>query len=237
MNKTLGVTKYLFYDLRNAMKYYYVSIGAITLLMVGGFLFIANKSATNTRFSGFGASAIIFLFILGLNFFKANFKFMQANNVSRRRLYLGIIMAILAGAAMMAAIEVLLNNGLELIIPYRGIVEDIYKTNSFIADFIWSFSIYSLATSIGWLIGMVYYRLDKMLKTVVSITAVFFIIILTVIDNLIEFSVSNFISSFFIRLFGLGTLNPYIASANFIMVTLVIMLLCFPLIRRMPLKA
>jgi len=236
MSNTLNVSKYILDDFRKSLNYYYAIISAIILVMVFSYIRFAKGTDANMSFSGFGFSAAIFLFISGLNIFKSNFKFMQANNVSRKRFYAATTVSILTVCAFMALIDIVLNNTLKFVMPYSGLVEEIYKTSNIIAGFIWTFAIFSVAASAGWLITMVYYKCNTMMKTIISISPVFIIILLVIINDYTNGLITNSIVKLINMIFGLSNLSPYFSAMNLLIITTGIIALCYPLIRRMPIK-
>jgi len=161
----------------------------------------------------------------------------MANNVSRKRFYLGNIIAIASLAAFMALIEVILNNVLKAMLPYMSTFEQLYIKDFFLADFAWSFGLYMLLASLGWIITMIYYRSNKLMKTVVSLVPVFVIVLGAIINNLVDGAITRALGRFFSAALGFSYgKNAYIAFLSFIIGTLGVLALSFLLIRRMPLK-
>ncbi|WP_202709962.1 hypothetical protein [Sporosalibacterium faouarense] len=237
MNNILKVTKYQIKDMRNSLIVFYTVIISISILMTILSIRYSNNPDANVGFGGFGLSSAIFIFIAGLNCFKSNFKFMQAYNVSRIRFYFANIIALIIMAVVMAFIDVSMNNILKNVIPYQGIFEQLYKTSFILGDILWSFGLFMFFVSLGWLITMIYYRSNKVMKTIVSILPVVFIVLLSVMDNLIDFQIWNGILHIFTKLLGFAdNLNYYIAILSFGISTIIIFGLCFLMIRKIPIR-
>jgi hypothetical protein len=84
MGTTLKVTKYQLYSFYKAVLVFYIIILMVSL----GTIALAVKATEEVSFGGLGTATIIFISIAGMDCFKTGFKFMMANNVSRRR-YIG----------------------------------------------------------------------------------------------------------------------------------------------------
>lgn len=165
MNNFFKVFKYQIHDFWKAVIIFYSIIVSILFAITA----LVSKNTENVSFGGFEIVTAIFLFVAGLNCFKANFKFMLANNVSRKGFYLGNTIALISVAAFMALLDAILNIVVGLNLPYESVVMQLYKNNSFFAGFLWSFGLYSLFVCLGWLITMLYYSCNKLMKTVISI--------------------------------------------------------------------
>ncbi|MDF2592301.1 MAG: hypothetical protein K0S75_1767 [Clostridia bacterium] len=236
MNNTLKVSKYLFRDFKNALLIFYGIILAIAVLMAALFLNVISQESGNASFGGFGFSAFIFLFVSGLNCFKANFKFLQANNISRKRFYYANIITLLSISAFMALIDASMTKVLKLIMPYEDIVEQLYKNDLFFSSFIWSFALFTLAASAGWCITMLYYKCDKLMKTIISFAPVLLVILLVMLNNVTEGALGISIIKSLTVVLGFTNNNPYTAALSFLVATAGVLGLCYLLIRRIAIK-
>ncbi len=232
-SQNIKVSKYIFKDILNAMKYYYAIIAIISLFFMWIFTY---SNASGGKVNGFGVSALIFLFFTGRGFFRSSFGFTQANNVSRRSFYHGGILGLLAAAGVMAALEVILNNALKLLMPYEGLVEMMYIRNDIIADYVWSFASFSLFLSIGWFVGMVLYRVKGKQRTLVMVAPFLTIVVLGFIDQTFGLNIFGSLFSFLLKALGLTNLNPFIAAMNLMLACIIVLALCFPIIRKIPLR-
>ena len=236
MNNTLKVSRYLFRDFKKAMLIFYGVILAIVILMLALYLNIRSQGDGKASFGGFGFSAFIFLFVSGLNCFKANFKFLQANNISRKRFYYANIITLLSISAFMALIDTAMSNIIKLLVPYESILEQLYKNNFFFSSFMWSFTSFVLAASTGWCITMLYYRCDKLMKTVISFAPVLIVILLVMLNNLTKGAIGIAIVEFLTVALGFTNNNPYMAVLSFFIASAGAFGLCYLLIRRITIK-
>ena len=236
MNNTIKVSKYLFNDFKKGLIIFYSIIIAVAMLMFALYVYISAQGDGKTNFGGFGFSSFIFLFVSGMNMFKSNFKFSQANNISRKRFYKANIITLVTISAFMALIDIILTPILNLIMPYENLAQQIYNDNSFFSDFMWSFALFILAASTGWFINMLYYKCDKLMKTVISFVPVLIVIILSMLNNLTEGAIAIAIAKFLTAALGLSSNNPYMAALSFLIVSAGVFGLCYLLIRRIYIK-
>lgn len=237
MEHTLKVSKYIFQDFKKALIIYYGIIIGIFMLMLFSYMrFSSGQSGDDINFGGFGVSTVIFMFVSGLNCFKANFKFMQANNISRKRFYSGTIIALISVAAFMAFVDVVLNNVFNQIIPYEGVFEQLYRNGNYFADFVWSFALMVLAVSAGLFITLLYYKCNKLMKVMISFIPVVLFILLALFNNLTKGAVAYGVVNFFTAVLGFENYNPYIAVLSFFIASAGVLALSYGLIRRMPIK-
>jgi hypothetical protein len=237
MNNTLKVTKYQLHDFKKGLMIYYSIILTIALFMIYLYTNVVRPAGGEMmNFSGFGFSAAIFLFVAGLNGFKINFKFMQANNISRKRFYMAMIITLITAAAFMAVVDVAINHIFKLFMPYNGLYEGLYKNDSFIGDFIWSFALFTLVGNAGWFITMLYYKCGTLMKTVISLAPVLLVFILVLIDRLVEGAVAKGIVEFLTWSLGFTTNNSYLAAMNFLIGAAGEIALSYLLIRRISIR-
>jgi hypothetical protein len=236
MNNTLKVSKYLFQDFKKAMQIFYAIIFAIAILLVMLNMRIIDQGTTRANFGGFGFAAVIFLFISGLNCFTINFKFLQANNISRKRFYYANILTLTSVSAFMALIDTVMTQVLKSVLPYNSLFEQLYKGDFFFADFMWSFALFILNASMGWCIIMLYYKCNKLLRTVISLAPILIIILLIMLNNVVMGAIGEAIIEFLTVALGFSNNNPYMAVLSFFIATAGVFGLCYLLIRRMPIK-
>jgi len=232
MNNTLKVTKYQLYDFRIAVAIFY----AVIILLVSFIGFQIRSSNNIINFSGLDMATSIFIFIAGLNCFKENFKFMMANNVSRKSFYYGNALALLTVAASMALVDLFLHLILSAIMPYESAFSQIYHFQNYWIQFIWTFALYADFVFLGWMVNLVYYRSNYTMKILVSISPVIVFALFQYIQQKIKAVIGIEIVSFLEK--GLKNLftNPYIAAINFVIAILIIASMVFLLIRRAPVK-
>lgn len=211
MDRVLKVTHFQLRDTRNALIIFYL-VCAVVLSLFG-----MSISSGDGELSGFGMAAMIFIFIAGLNCLGTSFRFAQANNVSRRKFFFATSLALSAIAAFMAAVDVAMTGVLRQFLPYYGLFEQLYASTAPLWDFLWSFALFTFAAHCGWLITMIYYRSNALVKTLVSISPVFVILLLTYFNGRSDGALVRGIIRVLGNLFGLsGTPAPHAAVLTFL---------------------
>lgn len=235
MNKTLTVSKYLMRDNLKATLIYYGIILLLSVSMI--FLsYLQYNSSREVPFGGFGFSALVFIFIVGLNSFKANFRFMQANNITRRRFIIASIISLMSIAALMAFIDAAMNGILAQVVAYDNVFAALHGSSSLIVNFIWCFALFSLAVSGGWLITIIYYVCNNFMKILVSIAPIIVIVLLGILDNMTGGIIGRGIKSFILAALGITSGNPFVAVFSFFVGTAIAFGLSYIIVRRVSLK-
>lgn len=224
MNNFFKVFKYQIHDFWKAVIIFYSIIVSILFAITA----LVSKNTENVSFGGFEIVTAIFLFVAGLNCFKANFKFMLANNVSRKGFYLGNTIALISVAAFMALLDAILNIVVGLNLPYESVVMQLYKNNSFFAGFLWSFGLYSLFVCLGWLITMLYYSCNKLMKTVISIIPILVIALFQYINWISGGLEGRAVADFLNKAMGFAyNNNVYVGALSLFIGAAAIALICF----------
>jgi len=230
--KSLKFARYQMIDAIIPVKIYYmIFISVIALITTLAKIF--NGSLTS---SGIEFSTVIFIFIVGLNSFKSNFKFSQANNISRKSFVKGLIIAVFPVTAAMSVIDLVLNRIYNIFVPcptsydmiygpYRGVrmyneLGEIIaiNTNQFLnicGTIIWQFTVYSVFFIIGIFISALYYRSNKILKVVISAIPFILLVVLTSSSGFIPDSIWDGVSRFIVNALGLESNNPMMAVFSF----------------------
>ena len=236
MNRIFSISKYIIRDMFKAMLVFYGVILLLSTMMIGSFVSLSQQGTAEVSYGGFGFSAVIFLFIAAMNSFKANFKFMQANNVTRKSFFAAAIVSLAGLSAVMALLDIFTNTLLNALIPYQGLFEQLYKNDSLMADLLWTFALLLLAACTGWMITTLYYRCSALLKTVVSILPVLMIILLAILNGNTGGLIGRGLVSFLTVSLGFVDYNSYTAVLTFLLGSLVVGFLSYLLIRRMPIR-
>jgi hypothetical protein len=129
----------------------------------------------------------------------------------------------------MALIDVTLNNTMNYVMPFRGLMEEVYKTDNILADFLWSFTMFSFSASLGWLITMIYYKSDKVMKILVSLCPVVLLLLLTIINQYTNGIIFTTIGKMIMSIFSISPLDPLVAARNIILLTFFVFAVCYPL--------
>lgn len=224
MNNILKVSKYQIHDFKKSVAIFY----AVIVLISFASIVLVSKSPEKVSFGGLESATAIFLFVAGLNCFKSNFKFMLANNVTRKQFYFGNIIALISVAAYMALLDVMLHNVLDSSIPYESVVSQLYKNSSLFAGLIWSFGLNTLFVCLGWFITMLYYRCNKVMKIIVSIAPIPTIALFQYINWISGGLVGRAAADFLNRAMGFTyNNNVYIGALSLLVGAAAIVSICF----------
>ena len=189
--------RYQMWDLFKSVRVYYAVIVALLLALLVSTLSIA--SIGEGTFSSLDMASLIFLFVGGLCSIKEPFGMMLQNGVSRREFFQAKLITAGSIAFCMAAVDLL------LLLILRGIVSSItdriqcitmldqlYESwgsgqpflSLYAFLFLFDFCLYASFFLFGSLISLIFYRLNKLGKTLVGAgTPVFFCILLPLADQ------------------------------------------------------
>lgn len=236
MNNILRTTKYLFNDCKKSMAIFYGIILGLSAIMTYTYFIFRQQATGDMSFGGFENSSLIFVFVLGLNAFKANFRFLQANNVSRKRFFVATILSFLAVAGVMAIVDQVLARTLQAIIPYKYLFQEVYKTNAILPNLIFSIAFLAFAAGLGWFINMLFYKCNAVMKLVLSLSPIVIFYLAYRLDVILNGAFSRGTAAFLKTILGLKTGNSMIAALSFTVLFAIISGLNFVLVRRMTIK-
>lgn len=216
--------KYQLVYFKNSVLTYYFVVFLVALMF--------NRPGSGNTLSG----SMVFILVLGLNWFKTSFRFSQANNLSRKTFYFATILAILAMSVFMSVVDVLLDSVFKNV--QVGFFGQLYPPNNF-AEILWSIAVLATFASLGWMINMMYYRANGPMKIAISFSPVLVIWLMVRLNDRIGGKLANSFMAFAIRAFGLAgeVPNPYAAIISFAVLTLVILVINGLLMHRTPIKA
>lgn len=239
-------TKYQINEYVKSIRIFYLVV--ILVIALFGTLTVVSSSSDFISTGGTEGSAIIFLFILGLNSFKETFLLMLQNGTTRKSMFIGRLITILATSAFMAVVDrfivniVGLFNDMSESFQISGMYEMIFNKRAEslhivvmnLEAILITISVYAAVMIAGYFITTAYYRMSKMLKIAVSIgVPVSFMILLPVLDSLVfGGKVSVTLGRFFGFVFGSKTGNPYNLFISCIVFTIVGSGLSWLLIRK-----
>lgn len=236
--KLLRATAYRLNDIKKSVFIFYGVIMGIFLLSL---LISHYFHADNININGAGISTLIFVFIAGLTAFKAYLKMFLQNGISRLTLYLSAVLTFAALAFLCALTDSLLSLAFTGRINYSSMYSLIYE-RSYIKDLLWSFTFYFLACCFGFFITALYYRMNTLLKVAVSTVVPFSVFIGLPIATVIypELNLWKIFTEFIPRILGIDlvhrTTNPFIAMGSFMLGSVILLALTYPLVRRATLK-
>ncbi len=241
--KLQSIIRYQLSDSKKSLLIFYAIMFSIPLLTTTGFLSFGSGSA---EVRGTEMASAIFIFVIGLNSFRANFLFSQANGVSRKTQFKGFLVTILLISGVMAIIDAIYTHLFSLLVPYMSffsmIYGSIYLTDSaplsaLFGGLLWSFFLYALYGMFGYFVTLVYYRSGLIMKLVVSIVPAIFIFFVLPYLAFVNLAVSRVIVNLTVLAFGLGVnLNPYQSMFTFSLFFIIFAIGSYLLMRRAPIK-
>ena len=228
--------------IKSAIIYY-----SIFVCVIIGLIVISSEKSTT---SGIEISTVIFLFVCGLNSFKSNFYFAKSNGISRKTFIKGLLISSVPIALIMSIIDITINRIINIFIKsptlydmsygsLLGYVGNLYesswiKINTFsnlFNNILFQFSFCILAYVVGIVINMIYYRSNKYLKVLVSVTPVIFLIFnsnISMKNPVLAMRINNFLD----YIFGFDPSNVFACITTFLVFTLFLSVIAFLLIRK-----
>lgn len=195
MNKSMTFARYHLSSVLRSVGVYYLVF--LTAMLLVNFLVATNEGSSS---SGMEIAGAVFLFVTGLCAFRENFYFAQANNITRKTFFRGLVLSIPPLCVAMSLIDLLINRLLNLFIPnvmlYDMIFSGFGKPQLYAEDLgsylhelqrvwypssdigyiftglLWSFVIYCAAFYLGLMVTLIYYRANTWQKVLVSLVPV-----------------------------------------------------------------
>lgn len=149
--------------------------GAMLFLMLLGFVIMAFSSTEEVSVNGFAFSAEIMLLVMGIIFFPAGTRFGLSNGVSRKTVFCGMVLFLLALSVGMTLVNLLGQwAGSAMGLNTDAVEKMVYPSLTGLGG---HFGVIVSQIAGGWALGMLgyfiggaYYRMNKIWKIVVSIT-------------------------------------------------------------------
>ncbi|MBH1940693.1 hypothetical protein I5677_07320 [Mobilitalea sibirica] len=228
--------KYQILEFKKSTVIFYI----IVLLVHVFFASIITVNDTTFRSDGgFEVATIIYLFISGLNSFKETFGMFIQNGVSRKTMFLSRTVSFLVISLIMVFMNFIFVRVLGLLNSSRFSVTDMYENifekrvdtiNGLTRGFeslMLSLGVYLIAISLGYLITVAYYRMNKAGKLAVSVgVPVSVFVLLPMIDLTLDGRITSFMAKILTTIIGIRSGYPYymyitsiIAFALFIMLS------------------
>lgn len=183
------------YQLREYYKVFSVFYSVIYGMIVLSLIFKYTRSDSDGSIFGMEFSTMVACFIIGLAMFKSTFRFCTACGISRRRLFLGLTAALAVTAAAISLLDIINAAVFSNFIDYRTFYSSLSSGGSGNGRFFTSFSLgpagkFSLhlmplslllknwlwcllsdfgIALLGLLVGVLYYRMSKPVKILVSV--------------------------------------------------------------------
>lgn len=241
----MKIKQAVIYRLKDVKK----SILVFYLIVIASYLFISFlaslESVNMTQMSGFEAATMIFLLVTGLNSFKPAFYLFMQNGISRKTMFYSYFISMLVASGIMALIDSIAytlvgsNRGIFSLFDqlYNKLYED-QLVVKVLVNFIWAWSAYLAFSLIGYFITILYYRMNKVLKLIVSISVpCLLFIVLPIVDTYYNGEISLFIDKAFDFLFGSGAhVNPFASVLSCSLISIIFAVLSFCLARKAVIK-
>ena len=245
--KLKSIVKYNLSSLKNALVIYYA-----IFITVCVFLILTSRNSTAVYSSGLEVSSAIFIFVVGLNFFKESFYFMKSNNVTRQDFIYGTAISMIPVALFMSILDIIINRIYNIFINCPTVYDMVYtdliyrrwpstnwvQSNSIeilFNTFICQAMTYLVFFSLGFLITIIYYKSNSLMKILVSAMPVALVIVLNII-GISHPSIINKIMNFITTIFGWNTQNSHIAMLTCIVLYVILIGISRLLTRRAIIK-
>lgn len=244
--KFVSAFKYHLSEFKKPLIVFYIIIYSIVILTTVPELFFPPMYKEST-ISGLELASIIFLFVCCLNSFKSHFKMLLVNGVSRKTMFKSYLTTVAVLILTVAIIDTISSLIFSSISNYKSLYFGFYyaryrmvpevSLQVITEGFIWRILAYAVASISGFIITLLYYRMDKPLKLAVSIgvPVLFFMIIPFINNYLLDGEIEYFRERVSDYIAGYGT-NPYtwvmIGAAIFV----VLSILSYLLMRRATVK-
>lgn len=223
---------------------------AIVLLLLTTIIIFENNTTSSGSLSGVEFQTVIFLFVCGLNSFKSNFYFAKSNNISKKTFVKGVLISIVPIALIMSIIDIIIYSVSKIFIDnvtfyemsfkrvYLMYADSSIKSNGFldvINLLLFQFTLFIVAYILGFVIRMVYYRSNIIMKVVVSVLP---IALFTIYANIMTSGgkIAIIIAKFLSFIFGFQPANVYGPMITFFVVALILSATSFLLINKAVIK-
>ncbi|MCF0147073.1 MAG: hypothetical protein HUJ77_01605 [Clostridium sp.] len=230
--KLKSIVKYNINNLKNSIGIYYLTFITICLASV------LLSGDGNVKSSGIELASVIFLFVAGLNLFKESFYFMKSNNVSRKDFIYGTAISMIPVALFIAIIDIIINRIYNIFIKCPTLYDMGYaigrghwdnsvnwvQSNSIITLFnsiLFQASLCLFAISLGFLITIIYYRCNKVMKVIISIIPVILFNGVGILGAALFPNLTMNIYKFVQFIFGINPVNVYAAILTFTVVFMI----------------
>lgn len=236
---------------KNVMKYQIMTSGKSVLMYYGIYLMVVfalillmsvsggnNGSINNMEFS-----SAIFLFVSGLNSLKQDLHFFLANGLTRRTLFLSVVMSGGLMAVGMVMLDYVCRVVLDLFITNQNFTNNLYflafpNQPAYLA-YVYMFAFYLFVFFLGFATTNIYYALNKLGKTLfsVSVPMLLFVALPYIDSTYFHYSIMSRLKDWIIAGLGLYPNNqPWIGVGMFTLVSAVFAIFSYFLMRRTTLK-
>ena len=230
------VLKYQLSDLKTSIVVFYIIYYAI--LCTSYFIFFTN-STNGTFYNGADFSSLLFSFIIGAAIFKEHFWMVCQNGVSRKTFFKSSICCMLSVTAFMALITQITISITQGTFTFIRELYPAFHTNmilSFIVNILTFMSTYALGFMGGYLTAVLYCLSGKFLKIIIvsGLPVLIFFLFPASLQIFADFWKP--VRKFFLIIFGLETGNPVPAIFTLFIITCILSLISYPLVRKVEVK-
>ena len=233
-----SIIKYNINNVKSAILIYYSIFITIGLALI----LLAKNSDGSITSSGVEMTSVIFIFITGLNFFKENFYFMKSSNVTRKEFLYGTAISMIPIVLIMSIIDIIINRIYNIFVVsptnydmiYTSLrSENWFSNNNWVQSnsietlfntFIFQAAVYLAFFSLGFLVTIIYYKCNKLMKVVVSILPIALIMILNIIGEAYP-SLINKANNIITTILGWDSQNSYMAVLTFSLVYIILIII------------
>lgn len=251
MNRAMKASiKYRLRDYRQILLTLYLCIYLLFLFSICLKSFNVNN---NVSFGSMEPITAVTVFVVGLTSFKEYFKFFSVNGISRKTMFFSTTSSLAVLSAAFSLIDTINCVIFSKVTSYYPIFTLLYRERYHIDSisknviftpqillehFIWFAFLYFFLSLMGLFITTAYYRMNKALKIIVSVAVPLLLINgMNFVDVMIGGSISNFISSAMLTMFGLSNgSNPYIGMLSMFLLTAIFAAFSFLLARKADVK-
>ena len=231
MNNILKITKLHFTALFRVQA---ISCSAVLLLHI--LISVAVlKLVGPARPAGVGDFiALCWIFIIGLVFFSASFKYTLSLGISRKRFFLAGNLSIALLAALFAVLVVIFYVINLWVSNVWMLYPMIYKNQDLFALIVWEFAALLLLGVLAWCIRLVYYVSNRNIKFIVSIAPFILAALLILFNALVHGGMGRTLLEFIKILMGLSGAvpNPHIGTISMLAAAIILSGPIFLLLRR-----
>lgn len=206
----------------------------------------------NGTFSGYEAASVMAGFIAGWACFKDGFHMLVQNSVSRKRMFISRMLVILSNGFVFTLMHLVFQYSFDLFslgnhkmvssatlqTTYPVFYMNLGGFGILLSSILFWACIIIMATTLGYFMGTLYYRLEKGARLAISIgVPVILFFIGPLLDLfLLQGNLNNTISWILGSIFGIRNQNPYIGMVSAIVITVVIGGLSYLLLLKAQLK-
>ncbi len=229
-------------DVKKSVISFYLIIFASYILLS---ILTRIESVHVTQMSSLEMATMIFLLCIGLNSFKPIFYLLVQNGVSRKTMFYSFMISMLVSSAVMAFIDSVIYSLVETSLGISSLFEQLYVglyeeqlVVRIFVTFVWALCAYFAFGVIGYFISILYYRMNKSLKLIVSISVPCLLFIgLPIIDTYFNGKVTLMIRKTFDFFFGTGAKpNPFISAISCCCLSIIFLALSFGLSKKAVIK-